>query len=77
MVSINEKTKIGLYAVLGTVPFIVGGIFWVSMIYFKVEAAEKINEKQDQKLDSQMMILVDIRERVIRLDERTRIKKGR
>lgn len=72
---ITDKTRVGLFAVLGALPVIIGGIFWLSMIYFKAEAAERMNEKQEQKLDSQMAILLDIRDRVIRLENYRAIHK--
>jgi hypothetical protein len=74
-VEINENTKIRLYAVLGAMPVLVGGIIWVTMIFFKADAAERINAKQDEKLDSQMIILLDIRDRVSRIEERTLNRK--
>jgi hypothetical protein len=70
LLEINDKTKIQLFAVFAAIPIFVGFVFWISMIYFKVEAAEKVNERQEVKLDSQMNVLLDIRDKVTRVEER-------
>lgn len=70
LMEINDRTRIQLFAVLAAVPVFVGFVFWISMIYFKVEAAEKMNERQEVKLDSQMNVLLDIRDKVTRVEER-------
>lgn len=67
---INASTKIQLWAVLGSVPFLVGGIIWLSTIYSTAADAQRINEKQDLKLETQMSLLLDIRDRVIRIEEK-------
>lgn len=72
---INEKTKIGLFSVLGTLPVLVGGIIWLSVIYFKAEAAEKMNEKQDVRIENQQLILLDIRDRVIKIESKLNKEK--
>lgn len=72
---INERTKIGLFTVLGTAPFVLGGIFWLTAIYFNVNTALADNVKQDAKIQDQMNILLDIRDRVIRIEEATKTTK--
>lgn len=66
---IDEKTKIQLFTVLGAMPVIVGAIVWLTIIYFKAEASERANEKQDIKIEAQYNLLLDIRDRVIRIEE--------
>lgn len=85
-VTINEKTRIGLFAVLGAIPVFVIVIFYGTMVYFKAEASEKKNLEQDVailsnrkevdlKIDSQMLVLIEIRDRLTRLEEQ--VKRGR
>jgi hypothetical protein len=66
--NIDDKTRVQLFAVLSVVPVIVGFVAWLTMVYVKAEAAEKINEKQDAKLEAQYMLLIDIRDRVIKIE---------
>lgn len=65
---LDNKTKIELWAVLGVLPVFCGLVFWITMIYFTASAAQVTNEKQDLKLDSQMIILLDIRDKITRLE---------
>lgn len=65
---IDDTTKVRLYAAIGTLPVIIGAISWLTVIYLKAEAAEKINEKQDAKIEAQFNLLLDIRDRVIRIE---------
>jgi hypothetical protein len=41
---------------------------WLTIIYLKADASEKINEKQDAKIEAQFNLLLDIRDRVIRIE---------
>lgn len=72
---IDSSTRVQLWAVLGSVPFFVGGIFWLSTIYSTAADAQRINEKQDLKLEAQMSLLLDIRDRVIRIEEKVNKKE--
>ena len=65
---ITSSTKIQLWGVLAAVPFLIGGIMWLTTIYSTAVEAQRANEKQDQKIESQMNLLLDIRERVIRIE---------
>lgn len=60
MSTIDERTKIPLFAALGAVATIVGFSFWITMVYSLAVQAEKINIKQDEKLE----MLYEIREDV-------------
>lgn len=68
-VHITEKTTVPLFALLTGVPIAVGFIFWLSVIYLKAEAAQNYNEKQDIKIEIQNTLLLDIRDRLIRIEE--------
>lgn len=67
---ITPSTKIQLTWVAASIPFLVGGIIWLSTIYSTAADAQRINEKQDLKLETQMSLLLDIRDRVIRIEEK-------
>lgn len=69
---INDRTKIPLFAVMASMPVLAGGLVWLSVIYFKADAAEQYNIKQDLKIETQMSLLLDIRDRVIRIEEKQR-----
>lgn len=61
MGDLDNKTKVPLFAVLGAIPVLIGGIAFCTTVYFKVEAATRNDEKQ-------MDLLLEIRDRVIRLE---------
>lgn len=75
--TINDRTKIGLFVVLGAIPTFAGFVFWLTMIYSEARAATITNEKQDQKMDAQTIILLDIRDKVTRLEAEKDRKNGR
>ena len=65
---IDDKTSIPLFAVLAAAPVMVGFIIWLSTIYSIASNAQQVNESQDRKIESSSKILVDIRERLIRIE---------
>lgn len=67
---INEQTRVPLFAVLASIPIIIGFIFWMSSLYASVSQAEITNNKQDVKIDQLYELLIDIRDRVIRIEEK-------
>lgn len=71
MANIDNKTKIELYAVLGGLPVIIGFIFWISVIYQKVDAHEKDINQLKVNEEKQIDLLIDIRERIIRLETKS------
>lgn len=72
MSSISDKTNIKLFDVLAASPFIIGGVLWLSVMNSKVEAQgdQIIEIKQQQKEIS--MMFYEIRERLIRLEEKSK-----
>lgn len=62
MNSIDEKTKVGLFAVLCSLPFLVGFIMWLTTIDSKASAAQ-------ERISGVIELLRDVRERVIRIEE--------
>lgn len=77
--TVNEKTKVSLYTIGCCLPFLVSTILWLATINQKAEAAQAINMDQERRLDKhersmedQMHLLIDIRERIVRIE--TQIK---
>lgn len=67
-VIINERASVQLWAVLGSIPTIIGATFWLASIYMGGEAnAQDIVELRG-KVDAQYSLLLDIRDRVISLE---------
>lgn len=80
--TISDKTKIGLFSALGAIPVIVSAVYFTASWSFKSEArvdvleakmeiSEKVNDKQDQRQEAIMNILVDIQKKVSTLEERS------
>lgn len=67
-IEINQKTKINLYWVLGLVPPVVYLSFFLSSLSFRASALEVKTVVLEQKLDSQMLMLMNIRESQIRME---------
>jgi hypothetical protein len=52
MATINEKTNIPLFVVIGSLPFVVGFVFWLSSVDAKAtKGAEAKELLEDLKLD--------------------------
>jgi hypothetical protein len=65
MVAINimdEKTKIPFTWIVVSMPFIIGGIFWLASVDTKASEAREQLSSVDKKL-------IDIRERLIRIED--------
>ena len=67
---IDDQTSIPLFAVLAAVPVIVGFIVWLSTIYSIASQAEEANAAQEIKIEQTRDLLLDIRERTIRIEEK-------
>jgi len=61
---ISEKTKVPLFAVLASSPFIIGAILWMTSIDAKASAAKEIYP-----------MVQNILERVIRIEENLKNQK--
>ena len=68
MLIIDEKTKISLFAVAVAIPFLVGGIIWLTTIETKASAAQ--NDLRDLR-----PVVEEIRDRVIRIEEQLKRRK--
>lgn len=74
--NLNDKTTINFFAVLGALPIFIGFVFWLSTTWADVVNI-KLTLAEKTKVDEQQMsLLLDIRERLIRLESHT-AKKGR
>ena len=69
---INERTKIPLFAVIGSIPIIVGGIFWLTVIYAQVSEAARINSRQDEEIYRQGQVLNQIGADIAEIKEHLR-----
>lgn len=57
---INENTDVPLFAALATIPFLVGGILWLSTIHAKANTANEKLDKVDQLLVDVAIIKTDL-----------------
>ena len=48
----------------------VGGVAWLTAIYDNVAEATRVNAAQDLEIKQQMSLLIEIRERVIRIEDK-------
>lgn len=69
-IDIDEKTKISVYALVGAVPLIVAGAIWVATIEAKATGAGDRSYKNEALIERQMGLLIEIKERLIRLEEK-------
>ena len=72
---ISDKTKVPLFAVLALTPIFFGAIFWLSYIYVSLENANAINVKQEDKIDDMRLLMIDVRDRLIRIESEVKYKK--
>jgi hypothetical protein len=68
MAHIDERTKVPIVWLGIVLATFGGGVFWLSSLYSQVSLAAQINASQDIKLEKTQEYLVDIRERLIRIE---------
>lgn len=73
---LSEKTRIPLFLVISAIPVFAGFMFWMSTIYLTASAANEVNVKQDQKIDDLRGLIIDVRDRVIRIEEGLKNNRG-
>jgi len=66
MTTISEKTKIPLFVVVASLPFAVGGIFWLSSVDAKASKAAE-----------SAVVILEIKERVIKIEKDIEYMKER
>lgn len=65
---LDEKVYIPLWAALGIIPLFTGAVFWISSLSYDVaQAKSQISDVTDSMKDNHK-VLLDIRERVIRIE---------
>lgn len=69
MVHLDEKTKVSLFAVLASLPFLVAAIIWIAGINTKAEAAQS-------EIDSLRPIVMMMKDTLIRIDENVNFLKN-
>ena len=74
--NLDDKTTINLFAVLGALPIFIGFVFWMSTTYADVVNIKTAMVEKNKVDEQQMTLLLDIRERLIRLESHN-TKKGR
>ena len=74
--NLDDKTTINLFAVLGALPIFIGFVFWMSTTYADVVDIKTAMVEKNKVDEQQMTLLLDIRERLIRLESHN-AKKGR
>lgn len=72
---LDERTTIPLFAVLTSLPLLVGGILWLTNIDAKASQALTGFEKQEVQTGEQSKLLHEVRDSVIRIEERLK-KRG-
>lgn len=75
-INLNDKTTVNFFAVLGVAPVFIGFVFWLSTTWADVVNIKTALVNKDKVDEQQMTLLLDIRERLIRLESHT-AKKGR
>lgn len=75
MNTINERTKIELFAALAATPFVVGFIFWLSSINSSANGSEKKIAEIEQRQNNQNELLISIKEDLTLVKYKLEIKE--
>lgn len=65
---INDKTRVGLYAVMGILPVVTAFAFFIAGIYYKAEASEVRLDRHADAIREQRIMLINISERTARIE---------
>jgi hypothetical protein len=60
IMNINEKTNIPLFSAIGGIIVLLGFSFWLTSLYSIAVEAQRVNEKQDAKLELLYEIKTDV-----------------
>ena len=69
---IDEKTKVPLFAVVISIPFIFGGMLWLTSIDSKASQAKEQLQDAQVQMNAIRTTLDDVRDRVIRIEEKVK-----
>jgi membrane protein implicated in regulation of membrane protease activity len=63
---------VSLFAVLFAAVTLVSVVYWAATVSITAAEAKRANEVQDQKLDTQTGLIIDVRDRLIRIEEKVK-----
>ena len=66
--TINDRTTVPLAWMAAIIPIILAAMFWLSVIYVNEQANAQAIIKVDARVDAEYTVLLDIRDRVIRME---------
>lgn len=72
--SIDDKTKISLFAVAVGLPTIIISAMWLAALSARSDQALATSVENERRIEKQMDVLLEIKDRVIRIEEQ--LKKG-
>lgn len=67
---IDERTRISLYAVACSLPFLIGAVLWMSSVASDASTAKN-------EVNSLKKLVLQTRDTVVRIEERVKLLKGR
>lgn len=76
MNSLDNRTHIPLFAIIGSIPVIAGFIFWLSSVAFSASSAEKKIKELETKQESVNNLLISIKEDLTLVKYKLDIKGG-
>lgn len=73
--AITERTLIPLWAIFPVIPFAVGAMVWLTTVYIGQQNDAKRIESLEIKIETQYSLLLEVRERLIRIEARQKSKE--
>lgn len=67
--TVDSQTKVSLFAALGSLPLLIGGIVWLTTIDAKASAAADAAARNEAGIEKQVNLLLEMRERLARIEE--------
>jgi hypothetical protein len=67
--TVDSQTKISLFAALGGLPLLIGGIAWLTAIDARANSAETIALRNEVVIEKQINLLLEMRDRLVRIEE--------
>jgi hypothetical protein len=68
MTKIDSKTTVEVFAVIASIPILIGAVAWISMVAYDVAQAKTEIKEVKTAQNKNQDILVEIRDRVIRIE---------
>lgn len=79
--TLDDKTNVSFYTILSVIPFVIAGVVWVSSIASIAQESKILAAVQEKRLDGQRdaikddrLLLLDIRDRLARIEAHLGIK---